>query len=845
MSTKADELRAMEDRWRAYWEEAGVYRYDPARGRSETFVVDTPPPTVSGSLHIGHVCSYTHTDLMVRYRRMRGDNIFYPMGWDDNGLPTERRVQNVFNVRCDPTLPYDPALDLEFGRSGETLSVSRRNFIELCDRVITEDEKVFKDLFQRLGLSVDWDATYSYTTIDERCRRVSQASFLKLVEKGEAELRDAPTMWDIDFQSAVAQAEVEDREKEGSFYKIRFDVQGDDHVFIATTRPELIPACIALGCNPTDTRYSHLIGSTAITPLFRARVPIVAKEDADPEKGTGILMICTFGDSADVDDWRRLGLPAREIIDRAGRIMPAQWGEGHWESDDPDSAREHHEKLAGLSVNQARKEIVTMLAEADALDGEPESIRRPVKYYERGERPLEFIVTRQWFIKVLDKKAELIEQGRKVQWHPDLFRKRYEDWVEGLNQDWATSRQRYFGVPIPVWYRVKDDGSIDYEALLLPRADDLPVDPSTEAPPGFTEDQRGVAGGFVGDPDVFDTWATSSLTPLIPTGWPDAERFQNLYPTDLRPQAHEIIRTWAFYTIVRAMLEDGSVPWWHVAISGWVLDPERKKMSKSKGNVVLPTDVLDEFGSDAVRYWAGSARLGVDTAADPNVFREGKRLVTKLRNAARLIAGFEGDGGPPEHALDLGLLGRLRDVITTATDHWEAWDHAGALEVVERWFWDDFCDNYLELSKARAYDNDPSALGALRKALDVALRLFAPYLPFTTEELWNGGRTPQASIHVAAWPSAHELEGTDDGSFDVAVDVLAQIRKTKSESKVSIKTPVEMLRVEASESVIASLERVKDDVLAAGNVLRHEFIPDGASELTVTVELGTPTARSH
>ncbi|MDQ3962767.1 MAG: valine--tRNA ligase, partial [Actinomycetota bacterium] len=364
-----------------------------------------------------------------------------------------------------------------------------------------------------------------------------------------------------------------------------------------------------------------------------------------------------------------------------------------------------------------------------------------------------------------------------------------------------------------------------------------------EAPPGFTEDQRGIAGGFVGDPDVLDTWATSSLTPLIPTGWPDAARFENLYPTDLRPQAHEIIRTWAFYTIVRSLLKDGSVPWWHVAISGWVLDPDRKKMSKSKGNVVLPTDSLDEYGSDAVRYWAGSARLGVDTAADPNVFREGKRLVTKLRNAARLIGGFEGEGGAPTHPLDLALLGRLRDVITSATDHWEAWDHAGALETVERWFWDDFCDNYLELSKARAYDRDPSALGTLRKALDVVLRLFAPYLPFTTEELWNAAGPMEASIHIAPWPTVQEVEGTDDDVFDVAVDVLTQIRKTKSESKVSIKTPVEMLRVEASEDLIASLERVKDDVLAAGNVLQHEFVSNGSSELTVTIELGTPTSK--
>lgn len=832
----------MESRWRAFWGEKATYRYDPSRGRDETFVIDTPPPTVSGSLHIGHVFSYTQTDFVARYRRMRGDNVFYPMGWDDNGLPTERRVQNVFNVRCDPSLPYDPALHLEPGRTGESLAVSRRNFIELCDAVVAEDEKAFKGLWQLLALSVDWEQHYA--TIDERSRFVSQLSFLNVVNKGEAELREAPTMWDIDWQSAVAQAEVEDREKDGLFFKIRFDVQGGDPVTIATTRPELIPACIALGCNPADDRYKHLIGSTAITPLFKATVPIVAKEDADPEKGTGILMICTFGDSADVEDWRRSGLPAREVIDRSGRIMRAPWGEDHWESEDPETARDHHDKLAGLSVTQARKEIVGLLENAGALQGQPEMIRRPVKFYEKGERPLEFVVTRQWFIKVLDKKADLITQGRKIQWHPDMFRKRYEDWVEGLNQDWAASRQRYFGVPIPVWYRVAPEGSVNYDELLLPRAEDLPVDPSAEPPPGFTEDQRGIAGGFVGDPDVFDTWATSSLTPLIPTGWPDAERFEGLYPTDLRPQAHDIIRTWAFYTIVRSLLEDGSVPWWHVAISGWILDPERKKMSKSKGNVVLPTDILDEFGSDAVRYWAGSARLGVDATVDRNVFREGKRLVTKLKNAARLIRGYEGAAGPAEHALDRALLARLGQVVSDATERFDDWDHAGALEVVERWFWDELCDNYLELSKSRAYDRDASALGTLRTALDVVLRLFAPFLPYMTEELWQT-EGERDSIHRARWPSTDEFPDVEDrGTFDVAVEVLAQIRKTKSESKVSIKAPVELLRVEGPTDRLGLLEEVKDDLFAAGNVRAHEFTPNGTADIVVSVTLGEPETSS-
>ena len=844
MTKKPSDLPEIEAKWRAGWERSGIYDFDPTRGREETFVVDTPPPTVSGSLHIGHVFSYTHTDLMARYRRMQGDNVFYPMGWDDNGLPTERRVQNVFNVRCDPSLPYDPSLDLEFGRSGDTLIVSRRNFIELCDRVVTEDERSFKELWQRLGLSIDWSQTYA--TIDERSRYVSQLSFINLIEKGEAELREAPTMWDVDFQSAVAQAEVEDREKDGAFYKLRFDVQGSDSVLIATTRPELLPACIALVAHPEDTRYSSLIGGRALTPLFRAPVPIIADEGADPEKGTGILMVCTFGDAADVEWWRELKVPAREVIDRAGRIIPAPWGEAHWTSEEPGAAKGYHDKLAGLSISQARREIVGLLGEAGALEGDPENVRRPVKFYEKGERPLEFVVSRQWFIKVLDKKRELIEQGRKIQWHPDMFRARYENWVEGLNQDWCVSRQRYFGVPIPVWYRVSEDGGVDYDQMILPPKEVLPVDPYAEAPPGFTEDQRGKAGGFVGDPDVFDTWATSSLTPLIPTGWPDdTKKLEGLYPTDVRPQGHEIIRTWAFTTITRSYLEDGSVPWWHVAISGWVLDPDRKKMSKSKGNVVTPTDTLDEYGSDSVRYWSASARLGSDAATDPNVFKEGKRLITKIRNAARLVLGFEGESGPPTEPLDMALIARLRTLVQDATQRWDSWDHAGALSATETWFWSDFCDNYLELVKTRAYEGDPSALGTLRSALDVVLRLFAPFVPFVTEEVWSTmGKT--TSIHVSLWPKVGDLPETEDpGAFDVAVGLLTQIRKAKSEAKVSIKTPVARLIVKASEEHLALFELVSRDVLATANVVELETRSDETSEAPEAyVELGAPEVKA-
>ena len=831
---RANVLEDAERRWRRYWLDAGTYRYDPSKERDETFVVDTPPPTVSGSLHVGHVFSYTHTDVMVRYQRMQGLNVFYPMGWDDNGLPTERRVQNVFNVRCDPSLPYDPALELDFGRAGETLAVARRNFIELCDRVVTEDEKQFKDLWQRLGLSVDWDE--SYATIDERSRYVSQLSFLRLLEKGEAVLREAPTMWDVDFQTAVAQAEIEDRQRESLFHRIRFDLDGGGDFVIATTRPELLPACIAVVAHPDDVRYRGLFGKRAVTPLFRAPVPIIADPGADPEKGTGILMVCTFGDAADVEKWRELGVPAREVIGRDGKIRNAEWGEPPWESADPGRAQRAYDEIAGLYVTQARRRMVELLDNAGASAGQPEKVTQAVRFYERGEHPLEFVVSRQWFVRVLDKKDRLLDQGRKIEWHPGHFRRRYEDWVEGLNQDWCVSRQRYFGVPIPVWYRVRRDGAVDYESLILPLAENLPVDPYAEPPPGYREEQRGAPDGFVGDQDVFDTWATSSLSPLIPSGWPDdARRHRSLYPNDLRPQAHEIIRTWAFYTITRSYLEDGSIPWRHAAISGWVVDPDRKKMSKSKGNVVVPIELLEEFGSDAVRYWSASARLGVDTAFDTGVMREGKRLVTKILNAARLIQGFEGEGRDPTHPLDRAVTDRLRALVEGATAKWEDWDHAGALALTEAWFWD-FCDNYLEMSKARAYSGDRSAIGTLRTALDVLLRLFAPFLPFVTEEVYNRGRDDISSVHSAAWPKARELPaGEDGGRYHAAIEILAQVRRAKSEAKVSIRTPVERLEISGPGQRLALLKEVIDDVNATLSVRDHEFVVDDSAGALVAI----------
>ncbi|GAA1923720.1 valine--tRNA ligase [Nocardioides lentus] len=843
-------LEGLEARWSQRWADEGTYDFDRTRPRAEVYSIDTPPPTVSGSLHVGHVFSYTHTDLIARYQRMRGKTVFYPMGWDDNGLPTERRVQNYYGVRCDPSLPYDADFTPpEKPDPKKQVPVSRPNFVELCERLVVEDEKAFEDLWRTLGLSVDW--SQHYTTIGPKAQTASQRAFLRNFARGEAYLQEAPTLWDVTFQTAVAQAELEARDYPGAYHRIAFHRTGDEAsaVHVETTRPELVASVVALIAHPDDERYADLFGTTVTSPVYGVEVPVLAHPAAEMDKGAGIAMCCTFGDLTDVTWWRELDLPVRTVIGRDGRFTretPA------WLTSDAasEAAAAAYERVAGKTVFSAREETVAMLRESGEMEGDPTPTQRMANFYEKGDKPLEVVATRQWYIRNGGRdrslRSELLVRGEEITWVPTYMKHRYDNWVDGLNGDWLISRQRFFGIPFPVWYPLDDEGAPDYDHPLMPTEAELPVDPSTDAPRGYDESQRGVPGGFVGDPDVMDTWATSSLTPQIAGGWEDdPELFERVFPMDLCTQAHDIIRTWLFSRVVRAHHENGVSPWSHALVSGFVVDPDRKKMSKSKGNVVVPTDILDTFGADAVRWRAATARPGLDSPFDESQMKVGRRLAMKVLNASKFVlgrvAGATTDPFAVIDPVDCALLGRLETVVRRSTDAFDAYDYTTALETTERFFWE-FCDDYLELVKERAYGDpaDPgtaSAQATLALALDVVLRLLAPFLPYVTEEVWSWWR--EGSIHRQPWPRGTDLgsaAAAAPGVLEAAAAALAGMRGAKSQAKASMRAELAVAVVRGPADLVTAAESAARDLRASGRVTGDlTFVADEAAQ-TITVE---------
>ncbi|WP_104081798.1 valine--tRNA ligase [Cryobacterium sp. Y11] len=842
-------LEGLEAKWETRWDADGTYRFNRENATRESiYSIDTPPPTASGSLHIGHVFSYTHTDVVARFQRMRGKNVFYPMGWDDNGLPTERRVQNYYGVRCDPSLGYTENFvppfeggDGKSSKAADQLPISRRNFIDLCETLTKEDEKQFEALWRTLGLSVDW--TQTYRTIGQEALFTSQLSFLGNIERGEAYQAMAPTLWDVTFRTAVAQAELEDKDMPAAYHRVSFRKPDGTTIEIETTRPELMPACVALVAHPDDERFKHLFGTTVTTPVFGVEVPVLAHHLAQKDKGSGIAMICTFGDLTDVVWWRELDLPNRAIMGFDGRIIAEAP-----EAITSESGRDAYAQLAGKTVFGAKAAVVELLKASGDLIGEPKPIVHAVKFFEKGDKPLEIVSTRQWYIRngARDEKlrARLLEHGTELAWHPEFMKVRYENWVNGLTGDWLVSRQRFFGVPLPVWYPLDADANPVFDQPIVATRDLLPVDPSSDAAPGFTESQRGQAGGFVGEVDVMDTWATSSLTPQLAGGWErDPELFNLVFPYSLRPQGQDIIRTWLFSTLLRAEQQHGTSPWQHAALSGFIVDPDRKKMSKSKGNVVTPADMLEKHGSDAVRYWAASSRLGTDAAFDPQnptQIKIGRRLAIKILNASKFVSMSQGSiDAPITEPVDQSMLVGLTAVVAQATTAFENYDHARALETTESFFWT-FCDDYLELVKERAYGEpgpeQASAVAALRTALATLLRLFAPFVPFATEEAWSWSN--EGSVHTSSWPVASDLLGSGEVAtgnialLDLASRALTGIRRAKTDAKASQKSELDSAVICGAPAEIALLTLAAADLKAVGRIQELTFV-DG-SELAVT-----------
>ncbi|MEK6886473.1 MAG: valine--tRNA ligase [Nanoarchaeota archaeon] len=794
MGDKYD-FKQEEPKWLRFWEAQNLYKFDE-KSKKKVYSIDTPPPYKSGHIHLGHAFSYSQQDFIVRFKRMRGFNVFYPWGTDDNGLPTERFVEKKFNVK--------------------STSMSRHDFIALCKKTVDEMDEEFTFGWRRLGVSAYFKKSYS--TIDEWCRKTSQRSFVDLVNKKLAYQLEAPTMWCVHCQTALAQAELEDKELDSTFNDVQFELENKEKITIATTRPELIPACVFIYVHPEDARYKKLVGKKAIVPLFKHKVPIFADESANPEKGSGILMVCSYGDKYDAEAVKKRKIEPRLVLTRDGKMNKLAG------------------KYEGLKIKEARNQILNDL-EAERLLLNKKQIKHAVNVHERCGTEIEFLTTKQWFIKLLENKQKFIDSGRKINWYPEFMRSRYEKWVEGLGWDWCISRQRHYGVPIPVWY-CKKCGE-----LKLPNDEQLPIDPKEDKPK--TKCKCG-SDNFEGEQDVFDTWATSSLTPQIISKWKENDSFfKKTYPNDLRPQAHDIIRTWAFYTIVKSLYHDNSIPWKNIIVSGYLL-AGKEKMSKSKGNVINPLETIDKFGSDALRFWAAGAKLGGDLSYQEKDLVTGQKTVTKLWNAARFaLMQLEDYDNKKEgvNVIDKWMLTKLNKLIKNATDSFENYEYAKARADIDQFFWHDLCDNYLEIIKDRIYnpqnykEGKTGAQYALHKSILAVLKMFAPIMPYITEEVYHLKFDKEEnckSIHISAWPEfdKKEIDEEAEKAGDLAVEIISAVRKFKAEKNLSLKTEIKNLTIETKDRRL--IETVLNDIKAATRAFGIGF---GKANTQVTPDL--------
>ena len=790
---------AIEKRWQRRWVEEDVYTYesDPETDPNTVYAIDTPPPTVSGSLHMGHLYGHTLQDFAARFQRMHDGDVLFPFGYDDNGIASERLTESELGIRHQ--------------------EYERREFQQLCREVCAEYEDDFTRKMQGLGCSIDWNSTYK--TIEPRVQRISQLSFLDLYEQGREYRKKAPAIWCPDCETAISQVEMEDDERGSHFNDIAFEVVGEDapreEFVISTTRPELIPACVSVFVHPDDDENQDLVGETARIPIFGHEVPIIADDRVDMEKGSGIVMCCTFGDQKDIEWYQAHDLPLRVAIDESATMT--------------DLADDYE----GMSTEDAREAIVEDL-EAEGYLRDRWEISHTVQVHERCEVPVEFRVSKQWYVEILDHKEDYLEAGREMDWYPEKMFTRYRHWIEGLEWDWLISRQRDSGIPFPVWY------CADCDREVLAEKADLPVDPLSDEPP---VDSCPDCGGeeFVAEDDVFDTWATSSLTPLINAGWDwddEAEEFTmekpELYPFDLRPQGHDIISFWLFHTVVKCYEHTGEVPFDATMINGHVLDENREKMSKSKGNVVEPDAVLSEYPVDAIRFWAASAAVGDDFPYQEKDLTAGEKLLRKLWNASKLVdqlAPREPDEPEELEPIDRWLLAELDDAVEELTNQLEAYEFAKARDRLRTFFWNTFCDDYLEIAKGR--EDNASTGYALRTAHRTFLELWAPFLPHVTEELWQAvySDDPDAiaatSIHTRKWPRPQGYEA-DLEAGETAMEVISALRRYKSENQLPLNAELE------SVSVYGPIEGFED---AIANVMHVEELTVLEDEPEVTTEV--------
>jgi valyl-tRNA synthetase len=785
MADSKFDFKKIEDKWKDFWEKEKIFQADLKK--KEIYSIDTPPPTVSGAMHIGHSFSYSQQDFIVRFQRMflvsKNGSVFYPFGTDDNGLPTERLIEKMNNIKSK--------------------EMPREDFIKLCLKTLKEILPGFVQDWKNLGISCDYNISYS--TIDDNSRKISQKSFLELYKRKEIYKKEFPTIWCPECQTSIAQAELEDKEEKSLFSTLKFSCGRKDFP-IATTRPEMLQACVAVFVHPADKKYKSFVGKNVKVPLFNFEVPIIADTSADPDKGTGALMVCSYGDKYDVDAINRYKLIPKIIFDKSGKLIYGEY--------------------KGLKIREARKKILEDLKKGNLILDQKE-INHVVNCHDKCGTPIEFVTTEQWFIKILDKKEKFIEQGKKVKWYPEFMHKRYDNWVNGLEWDWNISRERHFGVPIPVWECKK------CKEIILADEKELPIDPlqiKKKCPKCKSEAQP--------EEKVLDTWATSSLTPQI-----TSSLIENKVkiPYSLRPNAHDIIRTWAFYTIAKSYLHENEIPWKNIIVSG-IVSLGGEKMSKSKGNVIDPKEVMNKYGADALRFWAAGSKLGSDLDYLEKDLVAGTKMINKLINASKFVFmnlnDYKHNKPHKLEKLDELFLDKLNILVRESTGSFKEYEYSKVKLDTEKFFWSDFCDNYLEIVKKRVYQGEGnaklSAQYTLYKSLLTMLKLIAPIMPFITEEIYQEyfrKNEKTKSIHISEWPEAEKVEEKSNHLkiLEKMYELLSQIRQEKSKNKKAMNAEIVLTLTKTDyEEIKSVLEDLKNVVNAKaireGKIFEVEFL---------------------